>query len=83
MDQIEDVSVDLQNVKGENSIVLKLKEGFKDTKLILTNQVYLCFTDSCSSVMVKTNYLLQIFIIEFSIPQKNRRNLTYVKLLQN
>lgn len=39
MDQIEEVSSDLQAVKGENCIVVKLKEGFKETKVILTNQV--------------------------------------------
>ncbi|MCP9258207.1 Protein-serine/threonine kinase [Dirofilaria immitis] len=38
MDQIEDVASDLQNVKGEHSIVVKLREGFKEAKLILTNQ---------------------------------------------
>ncbi|KAH7731468.1 G-protein-coupled receptor kinase [Aphelenchoides avenae] len=38
MDQIEEVSSDLQAVKGENCIVVKLKEGFKETKVILTNQ---------------------------------------------
>ncbi|VDK72924.1 unnamed protein product [Onchocerca ochengi] len=37
MDQIEDVAADLQNVKGENSVVVKLREGFKEGKLILTN----------------------------------------------
>lgn len=39
MDQIEDVATELHSVKGENSIVLKLKEGLKETKVILTNQV--------------------------------------------
>lgn len=39
MDQIEEVSPDLQSVKGENSIIVRLKEGFKETKIILTNQV--------------------------------------------
>uniref|UniRef100_F1KWC8 G protein-coupled receptor kinase n=1 Tax=Ascaris suum TaxID=6253 RepID=F1KWC8_ASCSU len=38
MDQIEDVASELQSVKGENSIVIKLKEGLKETKVILTNQ---------------------------------------------
>ncbi|VDN51323.1 unnamed protein product [Dracunculus medinensis] len=38
MDQIEDVATELHSVKGENSIVLKLKEGLKETKVILTNQ---------------------------------------------
>ncbi|VDK72020.1 unnamed protein product [Litomosoides sigmodontis] len=38
MDQIEDVAADLHNVKGEHSIIVKLKEGFKEQKLILTNQ---------------------------------------------
>lgn len=38
MDQIEDVAIDLHNVKGEHSIIVKLKEGFKETKLIFTNQ---------------------------------------------
>lgn len=46
MDQIEDVALDLHNVKGEHSIIVKLREGFKETKLILTNQVCLCFTYS-------------------------------------
>lgn len=39
MDQIEEVSADLQSVKGENCIIVKLKDGFKETKIILTNQV--------------------------------------------
>uniref|UniRef100_A0A914URG2 G protein-coupled receptor kinase n=1 Tax=Plectus sambesii TaxID=2011161 RepID=A0A914URG2_9BILA len=38
MDQIEDVYAELQTVKGENAIVVKLKEGLKESKLILTNQ---------------------------------------------
>uniref|UniRef100_A0A915Q803 G protein-coupled receptor kinase n=1 Tax=Setaria digitata TaxID=48799 RepID=A0A915Q803_9BILA len=38
MDQIEDVVADLRSVKGEHSIIVKLKEGFKEGKLILTNQ---------------------------------------------
>lgn len=39
MDQVEEVSNDLQTVKGENCIVIKLKEGTnKDTRVILTNQ---------------------------------------------
>ncbi|KAI6171325.1 G protein-coupled receptor kinase [Aphelenchoides bicaudatus] len=38
MDQIEEVSPDLQSVKGENAIIVRLKEGFKETKIILTNQ---------------------------------------------
>lgn len=41
MDQIEEVSAELQSVKGENAIVVKLKEGFKETRVILTNQVNL------------------------------------------
>lgn len=41
MDQIEDVSAELQTVKGENAIVVKLKDGLKESKLILTNQVEL------------------------------------------
>ena len=40
MDQIEDVAVDLQSVKGENCIIIKLKEGLKESKVILTQQVY-------------------------------------------
>lgn len=39
MDQIEEVSPDLQSVKGENAIIIRLKDGFKETKIILTNQV--------------------------------------------
>lgn len=39
MDQIEEVSAELQQVKGETAIVVKLKEGLKETKVILTNQV--------------------------------------------
>lgn len=39
MDQIEEVSPDLQSVKGENAIIVRLKDGFKETKIILTNQV--------------------------------------------
>lgn len=39
MDQIEDVGSDLQTNKGENCIVIKLKEGLKESKIILTTQV--------------------------------------------
>uniref|UniRef100_A0A183C449 G protein-coupled receptor kinase n=1 Tax=Globodera pallida TaxID=36090 RepID=A0A183C449_GLOPA len=39
MDQIEEVTSELQQVKGETAIVVKLKEGLKETKVILTNQV--------------------------------------------
>ena len=39
MDQIEEVTAELQQVKGEQTIIIKLKEGFKETKVILTNQV--------------------------------------------
>ncbi|CAD5222656.1 unnamed protein product [Bursaphelenchus xylophilus] len=38
MDQIEEVSADLQQVKGENAIVIRLRDGFKENKIILTNQ---------------------------------------------
>uniref|UniRef100_A0A0N4ZNT5 G protein-coupled receptor kinase n=1 Tax=Parastrongyloides trichosuri TaxID=131310 RepID=A0A0N4ZNT5_PARTI len=38
MDQIEELVPELQTVKGENCIIIKLKEGFKETKVILTNQ---------------------------------------------
>uniref|UniRef100_A0A914E8L4 G protein-coupled receptor kinase n=1 Tax=Acrobeloides nanus TaxID=290746 RepID=A0A914E8L4_9BILA len=38
MDQIEEVSPELQSVKGEQAIVIKLKEGFKETRVILSNQ---------------------------------------------
>lgn len=38
MDQIEDVASELHQVKGENSIIIKLKEGLKETRVILTNQ---------------------------------------------
>ncbi|KAL3116077.1 hypothetical protein niasHT_007377 [Heterodera trifolii] len=38
MDQIEEVSSELQQVKGETAIVVKLKEGLKESKVILTNQ---------------------------------------------
>lgn len=39
MDQIEDVGPELSPFKGETTIVIKLKEGFKETKLVLTNHV--------------------------------------------
>lgn len=39
MDQIEDVYAELQTVKGESAIIIKLKEGLKESKVILTNQV--------------------------------------------
>lgn len=39
MDQIEDVLAEMQTVKGENAIIVKLKEGLKESKVILTNQV--------------------------------------------
>jgi hypothetical protein len=41
MDQIDDVNSELQTVKGENAIIVKLKEGLKESKLILTNQVWI------------------------------------------
>lgn len=49
MDQVEEVSNDLQTVKGENCIVIKLKEGTnKDTRVILTNQA----RGKCSRVFI-------------------------------
>ena len=45
MDQIDEVMEELQTVKGETVIVIKLKEGFKETKVILSNKVimeYVC-----------------------------------------
>src|SRR4051794_27800744 len=40
MDQIDEVAADLQSIKGENTIVVKLKEGqIKETRLLLTTQV--------------------------------------------
>ena len=48
MDQIEEVQAELQQVKGEQTIVIKLKEGFKETKVILTNQVYMAFFTAIS-----------------------------------
>lgn len=39
MDQIDEVFAELQSLKGENAIAIKLKEGFKENRLILTNQV--------------------------------------------
>ena len=39
MDQIEDVCADLQTVKGENAIVVKLRDGFKEPRISLTNTV--------------------------------------------
>lgn len=39
MDQIEEVFAELLTVKTESAIGIKLKEGFKETRLILTNQV--------------------------------------------
>ncbi|VDN32510.1 unnamed protein product [Cylicostephanus goldi] len=39
MDQIEDVCADLQTVKGENAIVVKLRDGFKEPRISLTNSV--------------------------------------------
>lgn len=39
MDQIEEVFAELQLIKNENAIVIKLKEGFKEMRVILTNQV--------------------------------------------
>uniref|UniRef100_A0A914RZV9 PH domain-containing protein n=1 Tax=Parascaris equorum TaxID=6256 RepID=A0A914RZV9_PAREQ len=48
MDQIEDVASELQSVKGENSILIKLKEGLKETKVILTNQETIELQDEIS-----------------------------------
>ena len=39
MDQIDDVNNEMITVKGESCIVVKLKEGLKESKLILTNHV--------------------------------------------
>lgn len=41
MDQIEEVASELQSVKGENAIIVKLKEGLKEARVILINQVTL------------------------------------------
>ncbi|KRY32222.1 G protein-coupled receptor kinase 2, partial [Trichinella spiralis] len=38
MDQIEDVSADLRPVKGEQSIVIRFRDGTKDSRLVLTTQ---------------------------------------------
>ena len=38
MDQIDEVTSELQQVKGESAIVVKLKEGLKENRVILTNQ---------------------------------------------
>uniref|UniRef100_A0A915CVK6 G protein-coupled receptor kinase n=1 Tax=Ditylenchus dipsaci TaxID=166011 RepID=A0A915CVK6_9BILA len=38
MDQIDEVAAELQSIKGENAIIIKLKEGFKEAKVILINQ---------------------------------------------
>ncbi|KAF8359609.1 grk-2, partial [Pristionchus pacificus] len=38
MDQVEDIQQELQSTKGENCIVIKLKEGLKETRVILTNK---------------------------------------------
>lgn len=40
MDQVEDIQQELQSTKGENCIVIKLKEGLKETRVILTNKVW-------------------------------------------
>lgn len=39
MDQIEEVAAELQQVKGESAITVRLKDGFKESKVIITNQV--------------------------------------------
>ncbi len=39
MDQVDDVANDLQMIKGENCIVVRLKDGHKESKVILTNSV--------------------------------------------
>lgn len=41
MDQIDDVAAELQPIKGEQCIQVKLKDGLKETKLILTIAVSL------------------------------------------
>ncbi|KAL7078637.1 hypothetical protein ACQ4LE_002080 [Meloidogyne hapla] len=38
MDQIDEVTSELQQIKGESAIVVKLKEGLKENRVILTNQ---------------------------------------------
>lgn len=38
MDQIDEVNSELQQVKGESAIVVRLKEGLKENRVILTNQ---------------------------------------------
>lgn len=47
MDQIEDVCADLQPVKNENAIVVKLKDGLKEQRISLTNTVG--FTNSAQT----------------------------------
>ena len=39
MDQIDEVIAELQQIKGENAIIIRLKDGFKESKMIITNQV--------------------------------------------
>ncbi len=39
MDQFDEVHNELITVKGENCIIVKLKDGLKESKVILTNQV--------------------------------------------
>lgn len=38
MDQIDEVIAELQQIKGENAIIIRLKDGFKESKMIITNQ---------------------------------------------
>ncbi|CCD63981.1 G protein-coupled receptor kinase 2 [Caenorhabditis elegans] len=37
MDQIEDVCAEMQTIKGETAIIVKLRDGFKEPKICLTN----------------------------------------------
>lgn len=39
MDQIEDVCAEMQTIKGETAIIVKLRDGFKEPKICLTNSV--------------------------------------------
>jgi len=38
MDQIDEVTAELQSIKGESAIIIKLKEGLKEARVILINQ---------------------------------------------
>ena len=63
MDQIDEVTSDLQQVKGESAIVVKLKEGLKENRVILTNQDEISLKEWHTSLRTVPFFFLNFLII--------------------